>query len=60
MMLRMDVAVRCRALGTALNDALRAAILEGTPLAHQSARLLLLCLWGVLSYLVALRWFRWT
>jgi len=45
---------------TALNDALRAAILEGAPLAHQSARLLVLGLWGVLSYLLALRWFRWT
>jgi ABC transporter DrrB family efflux protein len=45
---------------TALNDALRAAILEGTPLTHQSARLLVLGLWGVLSYLLALRWFRWT
>ncbi len=45
---------------TALNDALRSAILEGAPLAHQSARLLVLCLWGVLSYLLALRWFRWT
>ena len=45
---------------TALNDALRAAILEGAPLAHQSARLLVLGLWGVFSYLLALRWFRWT
>ena len=45
---------------TALNDALRAAILEGAPLAHQPARLLVLGLWGVLSYLLALRWFRWT
>jgi ABC-type multidrug transport system permease subunit len=45
---------------TALNDALRAAILEGAPLAHQSARLLVLGLWGGLSYLLALRWFRWT
>ena len=45
---------------TALNDALRAAILEGAPLAHQAARLLVLGLWGVLSYLLALRWFRWT
>ena len=45
---------------TALNDALRAAILEGAPLAQQSARLLVLGLWGVLSYLLALRWFRWT
>ncbi|MGA2986088.1 MAG: ABC transporter permease [Terriglobia bacterium] len=45
---------------TALNDALRAAILEGAPLTHQTARLLVLCLWGILSYLLALRWFRWT
>ncbi|MGA3168237.1 MAG: ABC transporter permease [Terriglobia bacterium] len=45
---------------TALNDALRAAILEGASLTHQAARLLVLCLWGVLSYLLAVRWFRWT
>ena len=45
---------------TALNDALRAAILEGAPLTHQSARLLVLGLWGVTTYLLALRWFRWT
>ena len=45
---------------TALNDALRAAILEGIPLTHQAARLLLLGAWGVVSYLLALRWFRWT
>jgi ABC-type multidrug transport system permease subunit len=45
---------------TALNDGLRAAILEGAPLSHQAARLLVLGLWGVLSYLLALRWFRWT
>jgi ABC-type multidrug transport system permease subunit len=45
---------------TALNDALRAAILEGAPLTHQSGRLVVMGLWGVLSYLLALRWFRWT
>jgi ABC-type multidrug transport system permease subunit len=45
---------------TALNDALRGAILEGTPLPHQAGRLLVMGLWGVLSYLLALRWFRWT
>jgi ABC-type multidrug transport system permease subunit len=45
---------------TALNDALRAAILEGQPLTHQAARLLLLGLWGVISYFLAMRWFRWT
>jgi ABC-type multidrug transport system permease subunit len=45
---------------TALNDALRATILEGGTLAAQSTRLLLLLLWGTVSYLLALRWFRWT
>jgi ABC-type multidrug transport system permease subunit len=45
---------------TALNDALRATILGGASLAAQGARLLLLLLWGTVSYLLALRWFRWT
>jgi len=45
---------------TALNDALRAAILEGASLPTQGARLLVLLLWGTASYLLALRWFRWT
>jgi len=45
---------------TALNDALRATILEGASLASQSGRLLVLVLWGGLSFLLALRWFRWT
>lgn len=45
---------------TALNDALRAAILEGAPLAHQLPRLIILGLWGAISYGLALRWFRWT
>jgi len=45
---------------TALNDALRASILEGTPLLHQWPRLLVLALWGGISFVLALRWFRWT
>jgi ABC-2 type transport system permease protein len=45
---------------TALNDALRASILEGTPLVHQWPRLLVMFLWGSISFLLALRWFRWT
>jgi ABC transporter DrrB family efflux protein len=45
---------------TALNDALRATILEGATLHAQGSRLLVLLLWGGLSYLLALRWFRWT
>jgi ABC-2 type transport system permease protein len=45
---------------TALNDALRASILEGTPLLHQWPRLIVLGLWGGISFLLALKWFRWT
>jgi ABC-type multidrug transport system permease subunit len=45
---------------TALNDALRATILEGAPLAAQSGRLLILLLWGGISFLLALHLFRWT
>jgi ABC-type multidrug transport system permease subunit len=45
---------------TALNDALRATILEGSSLASQSGRLLVLMVWGVVSFVLALRWFRWT
>jgi ABC-2 type transport system permease protein len=45
---------------TALNDALRATILEGAPLLTQVGRLLVLLLWGGISFLLALRWFRWT
>jgi ABC-2 type transport system permease protein len=45
---------------TALNDALRASILEGTPILHQWPRLLVMALWGGISFLLALKWFRWT
>jgi len=45
---------------TALNDALRATILEGSSLASQSGRVLILVLWGGVSFVLALRWFRWT
>ena len=45
---------------TALNDALRASILEGTPLIHQWSRLLVMAGWGGISFLLALKWFRWT
>jgi len=44
---------------TALNDALRASILEGTPLLHQWPRLLIMALWGGISFVLALKWFRW-
>ncbi len=45
---------------TAFNDALRAIVLEGASLAAQQGRLLILCLWGVVSFVLAVRWFRWT
>jgi ABC-type multidrug transport system permease subunit len=45
---------------TMLNDALRATILGGASLASQGTRLLILLLWGAVSYALALRWFRWT
>ena len=45
---------------TALNDSLRATILEGASLASQSGRLLVMLLWGGISFVLALRWFRWT
>lgn len=45
---------------TAFNDALRAIVLEGASLAAQQMRLLVLCLWGGVSYFLAVRWFRWT
>jgi len=45
---------------TALNDALRATILEGASLTAQTGRLLVLVLWGGISFALALRWFRWT
>src|SRR5437667_6244596 len=45
---------------TALNDALRATILQGSPFTAQTGRLLVLVLWGGTSFLLALRWFRWT
>ncbi len=45
---------------TALNDALRAAILEGAPLTQQASRLAILAVWCVVSYVLALRIFRWT
>jgi ABC-type polysaccharide/polyol phosphate export permease len=44
---------------TALNDALRATMLEGAGLASLMPELLNLTLWGVVSFALALRLFRW-
>lgn len=44
---------------TALNDALRATILEGAGLASQGIRIGILLAWGAVSFAVGLRIFRW-
>jgi ABC-type multidrug transport system permease subunit len=50
--------IKCLPL-TALNDGLRSVILEGAPLTAQAGRLVVLLVWGGVSFLLALRWFRW-
>jgi ABC-2 type transport system permease protein len=45
---------------TALNDALRAIILQGASLSSQWMQLAILALWGGISFLIALKWFRWS
>lgn len=44
---------------TALNDALRGIMNRGTDLASLWVELLVLIGWGVISFALALRWFRW-
>jgi ABC-type multidrug transport system permease subunit len=44
---------------TALIDALRAIVLEGSTLASQGGRLMVVALWGAASFVVGLRIFRW-
>lgn len=45
---------------TALNDALRAVILEGADVTSQLPRIAILAAWGVVSFACALKLFRWT
>jgi ABC-type multidrug transport system permease subunit len=44
---------------TALNDALRAIILQGATLGSQWIPVTVMAVWGGLSFLIALKWFRW-
>jgi ABC-2 type transport system permease protein len=44
---------------TALNDALRAVMLDGASLASQWHEVAVLAAWGGISFVLALRWFRW-
>ena len=45
---------------TALNDALRAIILEGASLPSQLGRIAILVAWGGISFVLAVRRFRWS
>jgi ABC-type multidrug transport system permease subunit len=45
---------------TQLNNALRAVILEGASVPSQAMPLLILAAWGSISFMLGLRWFRWT
>ena len=45
---------------TALNDALRAIILQGSSLGSQWSRIAVLVIWGGVSFALALKWFRWS
>ena len=44
---------------TALNDALRAVVLEGAPLGEIASELLIMAAWGVFSFALAVKLFRW-
>ena len=44
---------------TALNNALRGVINEGLPLNSQLPELGIMLIWGSISFLIALKWFRW-
>src|ERR1017187_462514 len=45
---------------TALNDALRAIILQGASLSSQWVPLAIMAIWGGVSFAIALKWFRWS
>jgi hypothetical protein len=44
---------------TGLNDALRAVMLEGAGIATVLPELALMAVWGVVSFVIAVRVFRW-
>jgi ABC transporter DrrB family efflux protein len=55
----MQPAIRALPL-TALNDALRAVMIDGASLASQARALAVLAAWGLVSFAAALRFFRWS
>jgi len=44
---------------TALNDALRAVMLEGRPLSASVYPIVVLAIWGIISFALAMKLFRW-
>jgi ABC-2 type transport system permease protein len=44
---------------TSFNDALRSVMLEGKSLSHATSEIALLLVWGIVSFGLAMRWFRW-
>jgi ABC transporter DrrB family efflux protein len=44
---------------TQLNDALRETMLEGATLADVAGRMVILAAWATVTFVLALRWFRW-
>ena len=44
---------------TALNDALRAVMIDGAPLQQVARELCVVSVWGALAFVAALRLFRW-
>jgi ABC-type multidrug transport system permease subunit len=44
---------------TQLNDGLREVMLEGASLDRVAWRILILAVWGGISFMLALKWFRW-
>jgi ABC-type polysaccharide/polyol phosphate export permease len=45
---------------TPLINALRAVMLEGAPLSSQLSEIAILTGWGVVTFALGLRWFRWS
>ncbi|MCH7726281.1 MAG: ABC transporter permease [Planctomycetes bacterium] len=45
---------------TPLIKAMRSIMLEGVPLTSLGPEILILSIWGIVSFTLALRWFRWT
>jgi ABC-type multidrug transport system permease subunit len=45
---------------TPLNDMLRAVMLEGSSLVNHLPQIAILAAWGLITFALALRWFRWT